>query len=181
MRIPLTEKLHQVHGRPAKGKGLIENFGVMVSQFEHAALGSDEIRQGEKKVAQRVAADPLSQNHDLPEVPCSRIGHQPQRVFNSPRSCHLVGCGAKPADARDHVRHPFRPAPTDEFFKPPELEHLEASRFETVSIELDVNVRIAFDSGCFFQDELGSHLILATSFMKCSLNPRALTLFRRSV
>jgi hypothetical protein len=48
-------------------------------------------------------------------------------------------------------------------------------------IEHDVNVRIAFDSGCFFQDELGCHRILDASFMKCALNPSALAFLERRV
>lgn len=181
MRIPLAEELHQVHGRPAKGKGLLEYFGVMVSQVEHASVGFDEIRQSQKEVAQRMAADPLTQDHDLSEAPGSGIALQSQRVFNSPRPRHLVGRGAQPADARDHVWQPLHPASTDKFLKPPELEHLESDRFQPVLIEYDVNVRIAFESGRFFKDELGCHRILDASFMKFSLNPSTLAVLERRV
>ena len=65
----------------------------------NAVLSADEIRHGEKEVAQSMAAYPFTQHQDLAQVLYRTRHIDTQSIFNGLEACHLVRTTAKTTDS----------------------------------------------------------------------------------
>ena len=86
-----TQNLYDVLTGLPKFKGIPCNFRMLLHEVKDALRGTDDVRKGQKEIAQGMAADPFTQYHDTAQSLYSGRHFQSKGILDCTQAGHLMG------------------------------------------------------------------------------------------